>query len=174
MGDAAAFDAPAVAAQAVVAASARNEAVAAIQSNVRAANTYRARRQQNARARDRSYAVGNEVVYRGTTDAKDKFGARIGFAGPFRVTKVWDNGHSLELSFPNGQVAERKVAARNCAPYVDHVAELVKVAGPVNAQCDVFPRGALTNDDKSIVRHVQRRQWHAHERPAAGIKSNAQ
>lgn len=65
MGDAAAFDAPAVAAQAVVAASARNEAVAAIQSNVRAANTYRAQRQQNARVRDRSYAVGNEVVYRG-------------------------------------------------------------------------------------------------------------
>ena len=83
------------AAQAAVAASARNKAVAAIQSNVSAANTYRAQRQQDARVRDRRYAVGKDVLYRGTTDAKDKFGARIEVAGPFRVTKVWDNGHSL-------------------------------------------------------------------------------
>ncbi len=52
LGDAAAFDAPAVAAQAVAAASRRNEAVAAIQGRAAAANrTHTARRGARRRAR---------------------------------------------------------------------------------------------------------------------------
>lgn len=152
--------------QAIAAASASEEAVGAIQVNAVIANEYRSSRQRDSRGRQRSFAVGNEVLYQGTTDAKEKIGAGMMFAGPFLVSKVWDDGHSLELAYANGQVAERKVAARRCAPYVDHVAELVKVAGPVDEQRDIFPNGALEDENKVNVRLVQRRQWHAHERSA--------
>jgi hypothetical protein len=85
---------------------------------------------------------------------------------------VWDHNHSLELSFPNGNVAEAKAAARRCAAWVDQEAVLERVAGPRDAQVDAFPNGALGREDVLNVRNVQRRQAHAHDRPPTGNVPN--
>lgn len=50
------------------------------------------------------------------------------------------------------------MAGCRCAAHAEHLAKVVRAAGPVDEQGDSFPNGALKGANKVGVRHVQRGQ----------------
>jgi hypothetical protein len=92
-------------------------AVATIQAAVVTQNYYRFLQSKKNKPLAPIFQVGDKVLYE-STQAQTKLDNRVSRTGPFVVSDVRDDGHTLELSYDN-IVVEKKVASRNCVPWLD-------------------------------------------------------
>ena len=104
-------------------------AVAALQNAAAEANEYRRQLREERCPSPPDFQVGDRVLTKAVTKAT-KLDNRVSFDGPFDVSKVTEDGHTLQLSWNNLVVAER-VASRRCRRYIDPMeTPLIKNAGP--------------------------------------------
>ena len=92
--------------------------VAALQAQIIKNNNYRHAKKNEKAPKVPQFKVGDKVLYESSPAGSTKISNRIVRTGPFEITAISSNGHSLQLSYKN-VVVETKVAARNCVRWHD-------------------------------------------------------